>query len=195
MPNRYALWARIRRGSVRKELRSSYDIRVEPGNVEEIVHAALKGRGRRSHPKETCNDFSPSRCRQCTPRSSDLVFLVGASTRRRNVAGSAMLSSPRRRPEISEPVRYPSLRAKRSNPGATSRGPWVASSQELLAMTGGRLSSNRFSCYWASPKLCKVCVSTLAVYPDPVRKAVFCQDGLRAGIARCAAVYGKPPRR
>jgi hypothetical protein len=25
--------------------------------------------------------------------------------------------------------------------------------QELLAMTGGRLSSNRFSCYWASPKL------------------------------------------
>src|ERR1700689_3904186 len=27
--------------------------------------------------------------------------------------------------------------AKRSNPGAASRGPWVASSQELLAMTGG----------------------------------------------------------
>jgi hypothetical protein len=41
-------------------------------------------------------------------------------------------------------------------------------------------------------KLYKVCVSTPAVYPDSVRKAVFCQDGLRAGIARCAAVYGKP---
>src|ERR1700678_1877134 len=36
--------------------------------------------------------------------------------------------------------------------GATSRGPWVASSQELLAMTGGRLSSNRFANYWASPR-------------------------------------------
>jgi hypothetical protein len=40
-------------------------------------------------------------------------------------------------------------------------------------------------------KLYKVCVSTPAVYPDPIRKAAFCQDGLRAGIARCAAVYGK----
>src|ERR1700689_2839119 len=30
---------------------------------------------------------------------------------------------------------YPSLRAQRSNPGATSRGPWVASSQGLLATT------------------------------------------------------------
>jgi len=29
----------------------------------------------------------------------------------------------------------PSLRAQRSNPAATSRGPWIASSQELLAMT------------------------------------------------------------
>ena len=29
----------------------------------------------------------------------------------------------------------PSLRAQRSNPGATSRGPWIASSQGLLAMT------------------------------------------------------------
>src|SRR5271168_627033 len=31
----------------------------------------------------------------------------------------------------------PSLRAQRSNPGATARGPWIASSQGLLAMTGG----------------------------------------------------------
>jgi len=29
----------------------------------------------------------------------------------------------------------PSLRAQRSNPGATARGPWIASSQGLLAMT------------------------------------------------------------
>src|SRR6202046_485391 len=29
-----------------------------------------------------------------------------------------------------------SLRAQRSNPGAASRGPWIASSQGLLAMTG-----------------------------------------------------------
>src|ERR1700722_13863242 len=28
------------------------------------------------------------------------------------------------------------LRAKRSNPGAASRGPWIASSQGFLAMTG-----------------------------------------------------------
>jgi hypothetical protein len=42
-----------------------------------------------------------------------------------------------RGPEISEPTPNSSLRAKRSNPGATSRCPWVASSQELLAMTGG----------------------------------------------------------
>jgi len=32
----------------------------------------------------------------------------------------------------------PSLRAQRSNPGATLRGPWIASSQGLLAMTDGR---------------------------------------------------------
>src|SRR6202050_5461441 len=30
-----------------------------------------------------------------------------------------------------------SLRAQRSNPGATARGPWIASSQGLLAMTDG----------------------------------------------------------
>ena len=41
-------------------------------------------------------------------------------------------------------------------------------------------------------KLYKVCVSTPTAVPDPMRKAVFCQDGLRAGVARCAAVYGKP---
>src|ERR1700677_2607358 len=40
-------------------------------------------------------------------------------------------------PETTAPTRHPSLRARRSNPGATSRGPWVASSQELLAMTRG----------------------------------------------------------
>ena len=38
---------------------------------------------------------------------------------------------------MSEPTPNPSLLAQRSNPGATSRCPWVASSQELLAMTGG----------------------------------------------------------
>ena len=44
-------------------------------------------------------------------------------------------------------------------------------------------------------KLYKVCVSTPTAVPDPVRKAVFCQDGLRAGIARCAAVYGGKPHK
>jgi hypothetical protein len=29
----------------------------------------------------------------------------------------------------------PSLRAQRNNPGAAARGPWIASSQALLAMT------------------------------------------------------------
>ena len=36
-------------------------------------------------------------------------------------------------PEMAPPP--PSLRAQRSNPGATARGPWIASSQGLLAMT------------------------------------------------------------
>jgi hypothetical protein len=44
-------------------------------------------------------------------------------------------------------------------------------------------------------KLYKVCVSTPTAVPDPMRKAVFCQDGLRAGIARCAAVYGGKPHK
>src|SRR5580658_3368840 len=33
----------------------------------------------------------------------------------------------------------PSLRAQRSNPGATVRGLWIASSQGLLAMTANRV--------------------------------------------------------
>ena len=40
----------------------------------------------------------------------------------------------RRRPIIAASA-PPSLRAQRSNPGATARGPWIASSQGLLAMT------------------------------------------------------------
>jgi hypothetical protein len=58
----------------------------------------------------------------------------------------------RRRSEISEPTSSPSLRAKRSNPGAAHRRPWIASSQELLAMTGEASPSSRFGSYWASPK-------------------------------------------
>jgi hypothetical protein len=46
----------------------------------------------------------------------------------------------------------PSLRAQRSNPGAASRGPWIASSQELLAMTGEASPFSRFGNYRASPK-------------------------------------------
>src|ERR1700684_1883465 len=57
----------------------------------------------------------------------------------------------RRRPEINEPTPHPSLRAQRSNPGAASRGPWIASSQELLAMTEEASPSSRFGSYWASP--------------------------------------------
>ena len=58
----------------------------------------------------------------------------------------------RRHPEINEPTPQPSLRAQRSNPGAASRGPWIASSQELLAMTGEASPSSRFGNYWASPQ-------------------------------------------
>ena len=51
----------------------------------------------------------------------------------------------RRRPIIvlSTP---PSLRAQRSNPGATARGPWIASSQGLLAMTVDGALRYRESC-------------------------------------------------
>src|ERR1700677_3254796 len=68
-----------------------------------------------------------------------------ARGRRRASADAALRFRPR--PEISEPIPYPSLRAKRSNPGAAVRpsgllaprmpGPWIASSQGLLAMTDG----------------------------------------------------------
>jgi hypothetical protein len=44
------------------------------------------------------------------------------------------------------------LRAQRSNPGAASRGPWIASSQELLAMTGEASPSSRFDNYRATTK-------------------------------------------
>src|ERR1700679_3195891 len=66
-----------------------------------------------------------------THRGADERLFGNAGTRRRAL---------RRGAEINEPAPTPSLRAQRSNPGAASRGPWVASSQELLAMTGGGAS-------------------------------------------------------
>src|SRR5271170_7286431 len=68
----------------------------------------------------------------------------------------------RRHAETSEPIPCPSLRAKRSNPGAAVRppgllaprmlweccGPWIASSQGLLAMTDG--SPFRLHHRWAA---------------------------------------------
>src|ERR1700688_2204447 len=50
--------------------------------------------------------------------------------------GGRVLSKVRRCPIIAASTPS-SLRAQRSNPGATARGPWIASSQGLLAMTDG----------------------------------------------------------
>ena len=60
----------------------------------------------------------------------DEVQSAGQSVSKRNA-----------RPSRDSQQNPPSLRAQRSNPGATARGPWIASSQGLLAMTvnGGRL--------------------------------------------------------
>jgi hypothetical protein len=65
---------------------------------------------------------------------------------------------------------------------------WFLSSAQVLALGLSPVQQ----CDAFVTKLYKVCVSTPTVYPDPIRKAVFCKDGLGAGIARCAAVYGKP---
>src|ERR1700678_3405148 len=66
----------------------------------------------------------------------------GGFGQRRRTAGPD--TTARRRPEINKPTPHPSLRAQRSNPGVASRGPWIASSQELLAMTGEAYPSSRF---------------------------------------------------
>src|SRR3984885_13558085 len=68
---------------------------------------------------------------------------------------------------------------------------WFLSSAQALAVGLSPVQQ----CDAFVTKLYKVCVSTPTAVPDPVRKAVFCQDGLRAGIARCAAVYGGKPHK
>jgi hypothetical protein len=53
----------------------------------------------------------------------------------RSRRSSSFGTSPlRRHPRLAAST-LPSLRAQRSNPGATARGPWIASSQGLLAIT------------------------------------------------------------
>ena len=52
-----------------------------------------------------------------------------------NIDGNPRGRLPLRRCPIIVASTPPSLRAQRSNPGATARGPWIASSQGLLAMT------------------------------------------------------------
>src|SRR5277367_3397389 len=88
-----------------------------------------------------------------------MTTICGASKRWIRPLGGSVPTRPqppsdpqRRRPEINEPTPQSSLRAQRSNPGAASRGPWIASSQELLAMTGETSPSSRFGNYWASPE-------------------------------------------
>src|SRR6202453_608358 len=79
------------------------------------------GRGNPEHP-----------CLSCARVASDRNALIIS-----RIAYAACPVPVRRDIEINEPTPNLSLRAQRSNPGAASRGLWVASSQELLAMTGG----------------------------------------------------------
>jgi hypothetical protein len=68
---------------------------------------------------------------------------------------------------------------------------WFLSSAQAFAV----MMSPVQQCDAFVTKLYKVCATTPTAVPDPMRKAVFCQDGLRAGIARCAAVYGGKPHK
>ena len=103
-----------------------------------------------------------------------------------NVTIGILFDNLRRRLEINEPTPQPSLRAQRSNPGAASRGPWIASSQDLLAMTGEASPSSRFGNYWASPKLPKG-GSRLELCPPPPKGSKLLLTGNCCRLRCCVS--------